>query len=94
MNKKLIIILFTLIMGGLLTVAIFSQRGVLHMVRLKEELRQLEDYNSKLKAENFALKKEIEQLKYNSNYLEDLARDELGLAKENELIYELKKKNK
>jgi cell division protein FtsB len=33
-------------------------------------------------------------LKSNHRYLEDLARDELGLAKEDELIYELKKKQK
>ncbi len=64
------------------------------MVRLKDELRRLEECNQQLKSENLALKKEIEQLKNNPHYLEDLARDELGLARENELIYELKKKHK
>jgi len=64
------------------------------MFRIKEELKTLEEHNKQLKTENLALKKQIDQLKSNHRYLEDLARDELGLAKEDELIYELKKKQK
>lgn len=64
------------------------------MFRIKEELKTLEEHNKQLTAENLALKKQIDQLKSNRKYLEDLARDELGLAKEDELIYELKKKQK
>ncbi len=64
------------------------------MIRIKEELKTLEEHNKQLKAENLSLKKQIDQLKSNQRYLEDLARDELGLAKQDELIYELKKKQK
>ncbi len=64
------------------------------MLRLKDEVRKLEEHNQQLKAENLLLHKEIEKLKNNPKYLEDKARDELGLAKENELVYELKKKSK
>ncbi len=94
MYRKIVIILLFLILGSLLAMSIFSQRGLLHMLRLKDELRQLEIHNQQLQAENLVLRREIDNLKSNSKYLEDKARDELGLAKDNELIYELKKKNK
>jgi cell division protein FtsB len=94
MSKKILVIVLLLILGGLLIFAVFGQRGVMHMLRLKDEVRKLEEHNQQLKAENLLLHKEIEKLKNNPKYLEDKARDELGLAKENELVYELKKKSK
>jgi cell division protein FtsB len=94
LNKKIIALACALLLCILLGITIFGQRGLLHMFRIKEELKTLEEHNKQLKAENLALKKQIDQLKSNHRYLEDLARDELGLAKEDELIYELKKKQK
>jgi len=94
MSKKIITLLFILILLLLLTVTVFGQRGLLHMTRLKEEVKRFEASNQKLQEENITLKKQIEQLKNDRRHLEDLARDELGLAKENELIYDLKKKHK
>ncbi len=94
MGKKIISLIFILILVALLAMTVFGQRGLLHMTRLKEELRRFEENNQRLQEENLALKKQIEQLKNNRRHLEDLARDELGFARENELIYELKKKHK
>jgi cell division protein FtsB len=94
LNKKILTLACALLLCILLGLTIFGQRGLLHMFRIKEELKTLEEHNKQLKAENQALKKKIEQLKSNHKYLEDLARDELGLAKQDELIYELKKKQK
>jgi cell division protein FtsB len=94
MSKKIISLLFILILLMLLAVTVFGQRGLLHMTRLKDELRRFEASNQKLQQENLTLKRQIEQLKNDRHHLEDLARDELGLAKENELIYDLKKKHK
>jgi cell division protein FtsB len=94
LNKKLLTLACALLLCILLVITIFGQRALLHMFRIKEELKTLEEHNKQLKAENLALKKQIGQLKSNHRYLEDLARDELGLAKEDELIYEFKKKQK
>jgi cell division protein FtsB len=94
MSKKIISILLLIILLALLSITVFGQRGLLHMARLKEELKRFEVSNQKLQQENTALKKEIEQLKNDRRHLEELARDELGLTKENELIYDLKKKHK
>lgn len=60
-------------------------------MRLQEELGELIDQNNQLKKENKILKKEVKLLKNNPAYLEKLARSELGLIKEGELVYQLDK---
>jgi cell division protein FtsB len=62
------------------------------MVGLQEELHNIEKNNIKLKNENEKLKLEIINLKNNLRYLEEISRNELGLAREGELIYRPEKK--
>lgn len=94
LNKKIFIIVCAILLSFLLTLIIFGQRELSHMYNIKEELKTLEKQNAQLKSENLSLKIQIDKLKSDYKYLEDVARDELGLAKEDELIYELKKKHK
>ena len=61
------------------------------MVRLQNELHQIKNSNESLIAENKQLQSEIDQLKNNLFYLEQIIRNELGLAKEDEIIYRPKK---
>jgi cell division protein FtsB len=76
----------------LVALTIFDQRGFIHMVRLREELEELENYNDKFLIENEELRQEIDLLKNDLRYLEEVARSELGLVKEGELVYHLEKK--
>lgn len=64
------------------------------MVRLKEELHEIEKKNVKLNEENKSLKMEIELLKNDLKYLEEIARKELGLIKDGELVYRLGERKK
>lgn len=92
--KKLILslsIMFFIIFIVLVALTIFDQRGFIHMVRLREELEELENYNDKLIIENEELRQEIDLLKNDLRYLEEVARSELGLVKEGELVYHLEK---
>ena len=91
MKKFILPIIVFIILIVLLGLTIFDRRGFIHMARLQEELAELEDYNNKLKTENKELRKEIGLLKNNLRYLEEVARSELGLVKEGELVYHLKK---
>jgi len=92
--KKLILslsIMFFIIFIVLVALTIFDQRGFIHMVRLREELEELENYNDKLIIKNEELRQEIDLLKNDLRYLEEVARSELGLVKEGELVYHLEK---
>ncbi len=59
------------------------------MVRLKDDLVAIEKKNIQLHQENESLKKEVELLKNDLKYLEEIARKELGLIKDGELVYRL-----
>jgi cell division protein FtsB len=92
--KKLVLslsIIFFIIFIVLVALTIFDQRGFIHMVRLREELEELENYNAKFISENEKLRQEIDLLKNDLRYLEEVARSELGLVKEGELVYHLEK---
>ena len=89
MKKIIITTVFLSTLVLLIILTIFGQRGFVHMVRLKEELHEIEKKNVKLHEENESLKREIELLKNNLKYLEEIARKELGLIKDGELVYRL-----
>ena len=73
---------------------IFGDKGLLHLNQLKEELNSIKRINNNNRLENKLLREEIDLLKYNNLYIEEKARKELGLIKNKEIIYHIKKKNK
>ena len=79
-----------LTVSGLL---IFGQRGIKHLVTLQEQFAELESENLRIEQENIRLKKEIKLLKENLAYIEDIARKQLGLVKEDELVYQIQPQN-
>ena len=60
----------------------------------EEELNNIKKINNNHRLENKLLREEIDLLKYNNLYIEEKARKELGLIKNNEIIYHIKKKHK
>ena len=87
MKRFVINTVFVLSLVLIIGLTILGERGFIHIMRLQEELFEIENNNSKLKIENEKLKIEVINLKNNLRYLEELSRNELGLAREGELIY-------
>ena len=73
---------------------IFGDKGLIHLNQLEEELNNIKKINNNHRLENKLLREEIDLLKYNNLYIEEKARKELGLIKNKEIIYHIKKKNK
>lgn len=71
---------------------VYGQKGLLHLRKLNSELNKIENTNRNYKINNILLRKEIDLLKYNFEYIEECARLELGLVKKNEIIYHIQKK--
>ena len=67
-------------------------RGILDLNRSQKEIERLQIENRKLLEENTALQEEINRLQNDPAYLEEKARKEYGLLKENEVLYIFKKK--
>lgn len=75
----------------------FSPWGVLSYFRLERQLAETESRNLELAENNSRMQREIERLKNDSTYLEKVARDQHGLLRKNEVVYQTpppKKKEK
>ena len=90
-NKKKYFISLSLFVAivGLLT--IFGDRGLIRVYKLSKERDSIKNYNEKIKAENTAMKEEMELLKTDDKYIELIARKELGMVGRNELVYQFEK---
>ena len=67
-------------------------RGILDLFRAQEELGKVQAENKRLGEENQALQTEINRLQNDPGYVEEKARKEYGMLKENEVLYIFKNK--
>ena len=71
----------------------FGDRGAIQNYRLYRQNEILKDRIGFLEAENKARSREIDDLVGNPRYIEKIAREELGLSRDGEIIFVFKKKN-
>jgi cell division protein FtsB len=81
----LLILAFILILGFFV---LFGERGILHRLRLQKELERIKETNTHMAEENQKLKEEVRRLQNEKEYIEAIARKELGMVKEGEIIYQ------
>ena len=77
-----------LIILVMLALAVFGEKGVLRAYKLSQERHSLETEIQSLQEKNEALREEINLLRNDLEYLEDVARRDLGMVKDDELIYQ------
>ncbi|MBW2505790.1 MAG: septum formation initiator family protein [Deltaproteobacteria bacterium] len=76
----------------LLWIVFAPNRGVVALYKSNEEITRLQEENRRLAQENKVLQEEINKLQDDPSYLEEKARKEYGMLKENEVLYIIKKK--
>ncbi len=67
--------------------AVFGDRGLTDVLKLKGERDRILKTNSVLEKKNRDLVKKIALLKKDKRYIEEIARDELGMIGPNDVIY-------
>ena len=72
----------------------FGERGFIHLYRMEKERENYLEKISKLEQTNKELMNEIRRLREDRDYIETVARRELGLVKENELIIKFNSEEK
>lgn len=72
--------------------AVFGNKGLVAVYKLRSELRGITSYNKILEKENKSLEKEIELLKTDRRYIEHVAKQELGMIGRNEVVYKIEEK--
>jgi cell division protein FtsL len=74
----------------LLGFALFGDRGILRAVQAGRQKAALQEEVRQLEAANAELRQEIESLRNDRRYLEAIARKELGMVKDDELVYQFR----
>lgn len=72
---------------AMVVLIVFGDRGLLDYTEIKEKLSLLETENSRISSENEQLRERIVLLRSNQDYLELIARRDLGMVREGEIIY-------
>lgn len=91
-KTKIIISGGILIIFGFLFVIGLGKRGAADLYQLKLERDRLQVANLKLQKKNRALYRTIERLKNDPDFVENIARTELGMTRRDEMVILRKKR--
>jgi len=91
-GKNLITLWLLVIILVMLGYAVFGNRGVIRIVKAERQKQELQAQLTALQQEQQELREEIDRLKNDKDYWEQLARKKLGMVREGELIYHLSPK--
>ncbi|MBU0730757.1 MAG: septum formation initiator family protein [Proteobacteria bacterium] len=90
-EKKRLLLLSTVALIIVALFVIFSPFGILRYTRLQNDLQNITVDNSRLQNEIKGLQEEINRLTNDPSYIEKVAREQYGLIKENEILFDFKK---
>jgi cell division protein FtsB len=68
--------------------AFFGDRGILHMLKLSGQQAILVQKVAEVEAQNEGLREEIKALRGDRRYIERIARTELGMVRDDELVFQ------
>lgn len=89
MKGTLLILIFLVLVAAWLG---FGERGFIHLYRMDLERQAYMERINKLERENKELLEEIQRLRSDREYVESIGRKELGLVKEDEIMYRFETK--
>ena len=85
-NRGIFLSIAVVLLFSLLFFIIFGEHGFTDLNIIKKERDQLAGKNEQLTHQNLSLSSEIDRLKHDPRYIENIARQELGMVGEDELI--------
>ena len=92
LKKNIMLFLAIMTMCLMLLFIVYGENGLTDLYKLKMEKDNLSKKNDELKKENISFYREIERLKNDPRYVEDVARKELGVIGKDEMIIKVKPK--
>lgn len=86
-KQNIILSLIILILFSMLFLIIFGDNGLVDFVLIKGERDRLVEKNEKLNQENLNMYREIDRLKNDPKFVENVVRQELGVIGKDEVIF-------
>jgi len=85
-TQKILMSIAILLIAALCFFIIVSEHGLADLIFLKQERSKLVEKSDRLTRENLSIGIEIDRLKHDPEYIENIARKELGMIGEDEVI--------
>jgi len=85
-TQNILISIVILLIAALCFFIIVSEHGLADLIFLKQERSKLVEKSDRLTRENLSIGIEIDRLKHDPEYIENIARKELGMIGEDEVI--------
>lgn len=92
LKKNIMLVLAIITMCLMLLFIVFGENGLTDLYNLKIRKDNLTKKNEEIKQKNLSLYREIERLKNDPSYVEDVARKELGVIGKDEMIIKVEPK--
>ncbi len=89
MRQKIFLTGAVLVLCSLGALIIFGDNGLSELSRLRLELDGLLSDNRSKSHENLSMYREVERLKNDYDYIEDVARNQLGVISKDEIILKI-----
>ncbi len=93
-ENRLLKIILLLVIGSLAWLLFAPGTGVYSLLKMRSKVASLETETSELVQNNEKLQEEIERLKNDLVYLEEIAREKYGLIKQNETVFDFSRPQK
>lgn len=88
-NEKILLSSVILLMFFIFLFILFGNNGLFDLRLLKQEKNRLIEKNDGLNQKNLLLYREIERLKNDLEYVEHMARQELGMVGQDEVVVKI-----
>ena len=93
-QNRLLKLVLALVVGSTLWILFAPGTGVYSLMKLRNQSLELEKQTQQLIETNEALRAEIDRLKNDPVYLEQIAREKYGMLKKNERVFDFSKTSK
>ena len=89
---KIVVITGIVVLFSFLFVIALGDRGAVDLYKLHLRKVRLDRSNLELQNKNRALYRNIQRLKHDPEFIEDIARNELGMVGKDEVVYQFRNK--
>lgn len=91
-KHKIVVITGAMVLFSFLFVIALGDRGAVDLYQLYLRNVRIDRSNLELQKKNRALYRSIQRLKYDPEFIENIARSELGMVGKDEVVYQFRKK--
>ncbi len=91
-RQKIMLAVVLIAMFNFLLVVLFGDNGLFELRRLQHTHQALEKNNAQVTEQNLQMYRSVDRLQNDPNFIESIARQELGMIRSDELIFKFKTK--